>query len=97
MRIQLIVKRIVLMGCLVVGAVLLTVEGQAADSRMKEVTAPIAAGAMNVMASGAVEDSLKLCLARIPKDASVGQRLLAEQSCQGAERTRSTTQGASQY
>jgi len=52
---------------------------------------------MNILASGSVEDTLKLCLARIPKDASAGQRLLAEQSCQGAERIRSTSQGASQY
>jgi hypothetical protein len=33
------------------------------------------------VAAGAVEDSLAACLARIPKDASVGQRLIAEQSC----------------
>lgn len=33
------------------------------------------------MASGAVEDSLQACMARIPKDASIGQRMIAEQSC----------------
>lgn len=33
------------------------------------------------VASGAVEDSLNACLARIPKDASAGQRLVAEESC----------------
>lgn len=33
------------------------------------------------MAAGAVEDSLKACIARIPKDASIGQRMIAEQSC----------------
>jgi hypothetical protein len=31
---------------------------------------------------GAVEDTLVTCLAGIPKEASPGQRLLAEQSCQ---------------
>lgn len=97
MRIQQFVKHVVVMGCLVGSAVLPAVQGQAADPRAKESAAPIATGEMNVMASGSVEDTLKLCLARIPKDASAGQRLLAEQSCQGAERTRSTSQGASQY
>ena len=33
------------------------------------------------IAAGAVEDSLKACMARIPKDASAGQRMLAEESC----------------
>ena len=33
------------------------------------------------VASGAVEDNSNACMARIPKDASAGQRLLAEESC----------------
>ncbi len=33
------------------------------------------------IATGAAEDSLNDCMARIPKDASSGQRMLAEQSC----------------
>jgi PBP1b-binding outer membrane lipoprotein LpoB len=33
------------------------------------------------IASGSAEDSLEACLSRIPKDASSGQRMLAEQSC----------------
>lgn len=33
------------------------------------------------VASGAVEDNLNACMARIPKDASAGQRMLAEESC----------------
>jgi hypothetical protein len=38
--------------------------------------------------SGAVEDTLMACLAGIPKAASAGQKMLAEQSChQEAERT----------
>lgn len=97
MRIQSFVNRVVLMGCLVVSAVSMTVDGHAAEPRTRESAAPIATSEMNVLASGSSEDTLKLCLARIPTDASAGQRLLAEQSCQGAERTRSTSQGASQY
>ncbi len=34
-----------------------------------------------IVASGAAEDSQSDCTARIPKDATAGQRLLAEQSC----------------
>lgn len=33
------------------------------------------------VASGAVEDTSNACMARIPKDASAGQRMLAEESC----------------
>lgn len=33
-------------------------------------------------AAGAASDTLKACLARIPKDASVGQRMIAERSCE---------------
>lgn len=40
------------------------------------------------IATGAVEDTLKACMARIPKDASIGQRMTAEQSCGQDERDR---------
>ena len=43
---------------------------------------------LGVMASGAAEDTLKACMARIPEAASAGQRMLAEQSCAGEEETR---------
>lgn len=33
------------------------------------------------VASGSVEDSLEACIARIPQDASAGQRMLATESC----------------
>ena len=36
---------------------------------------------INRIASGAVEDSLAACMARIPGDASAGQKMLAEESC----------------
>ncbi len=49
------------------------------------------------VASGAVEDTLKACLARIPDKASVGQRMLAERTCQGEEGIRKTNQGAPQF
>ena len=33
------------------------------------------------MAAGAAEDTLGACMARIPKDATIGQRMIAEQGC----------------
>jgi hypothetical protein len=42
---------------------------------------------------GAPEDTLKACLARIPAQATVGQRMLAEQTCEREEAIRKTYQG----
>ncbi len=39
-------------------------------------------GGSGAAASGSVEDTLQACLARIPSDASAGQRMLAERSCE---------------
>lgn len=44
------------------------------------------------IASGAVEDSLQACMARIPHDASIGQRMIAEQSCWRDENDRKPIQ-----
>jgi hypothetical protein len=33
------------------------------------------------MGAGAAEDTLGACMARIPKDATIGQRMIAEQGC----------------
>lgn len=41
--------------------------------------------ASTLQAAGSVEDSLQACLGRIPKDATAGQRMIAEQSCQRDE------------
>jgi len=42
---------------------------------------PAATLPSNAIAAGASEDSLQACLARIPKNATTGQRLMAELSC----------------
>ena len=39
-------------------------------------------------AVGSAEDSLQACMGRIPKDASIGQRMIAEQSCHRDESDR---------
>ncbi|UVT14766.1 MAG: hypothetical protein H8K04_13060 [Nitrospira sp.] len=78
-----------------------TLLAQAADSHLKGsmIVPPTEArdapiGARAVVASGAAEDSLTACQARIPALASAGQRMLAEQSCAGAEETRKTIRSA---
>ncbi len=50
------------------------------------------AAATSAAASGTSGDSLAACMARIPKDASAGQRMLAEGSCERDEAARQTTQ-----
>ena len=54
-------------------------------------------GERAVMASSAAEDTLKTCIARIPEVASAGQRMLAEQSCAGEEKTRSASRSAPKF
>jgi hypothetical protein len=49
------------------------------------------------VAPGASEDTLKACIARIPKVASVGQHMLAEQSCVGEEKTRKAMRSAPKF
>jgi hypothetical protein len=43
--------------------------------------APTSSQNRDRIASGAVDDTLEQCLARIPPEASVGQKMLAEQGC----------------
>ena len=52
---------------------------------------------LSEVASGAVEDTLKACRARIPDKSSVGQRMLAERTCHGEETVRKTNQGPPQF
>jgi hypothetical protein len=54
--------------------------GQAAD-RQAETGVQDPAAITEPNAAGAVEDTLQACMARIPQDASIGQRMIAEQSC----------------
>lgn len=65
------------------------VEVHAADVKPAKVVVPVAPAAV---ASGAVEDTLQICLARIPQGATPGQRLMAEQSCHRDESGRASMQ-----
>ena len=53
------------------------------DSMMSEGTSSInkAGSSQNRIAAGVEEEALDTCIARIPKDATAGQRMLAEQTC----------------
>jgi hypothetical protein len=67
---------------LLTGVLFLSAEG--ADKASTK-PAPQATAPSRSIASGASEDSLTTCLGRIPKDSTVGQRLLAETSCKRDE------------
>lgn len=70
------------------GGILLTPAAEAADPKPATIGAPQSAA----VASGAVEDTLAVCLARIPQGATIGQRLVAEQSCQRDDSGRTAIQ-----
>ena len=70
---------------------------QAADLLVERTKGFAPMAELGVMASGAVEDTLKACMARIPAFASAGQRMLAEQSCAGEEEVRKTLRSAPKF
>lgn len=95
---------VLLVVLLIALSILSTPPAQAADSHVEGtmVLAPIEElgvpiGELAVMASGAAEDTLKACKARIPKLASVGQHMLAEQSCAGEEAARKAIRSAPKF
>ena len=61
---------------------------QAAEQPGRGNVAESAAPAVPGVAAGAVEDTLQACMARIPRDASIGQRMVAERGCQRDESDR---------
>ncbi len=97
-------------GVVLIGALLAllsmwsTVSAQPADSHMKGtmIVSPIKApdttsGDLTEMAAGATDDTLKACRARIPELASVGQHMLAEQSCVGEANVRQALRSAPKF
>jgi hypothetical protein len=88
MRTYLIIKRIVVVVSLILISSIPAFAEQAVDQT---------SGRSVIQAVGAVEDTLKACLTRIPKDGSAGQRLLAEQNCQGDQRNREMILVAPQF
>lgn len=70
---------------------------QAADLLVERTMGFAPMAELDVMASGAAEDTFNACLARIPAFATAGQRLLAEQSCAGEEEVRKTMRSAPRF
>jgi hypothetical protein len=66
----------------------------AAGKTPKASAPPTQSEGRSTVASGAVEDSTQACLARIPKDATAGQRMIAEHSCKRDQESRQPMQDA---
>ena len=73
---------------IVFAASLMLVPAQATDQPRGKLETGSAANARPGIAAGAAEDTFKACMARIPKDASIGQRMIAEQGCMPDESDR---------
>jgi hypothetical protein len=97
MRSHLTVKRLVLFTSVLSISLWGVPSTYPADALVEGTTVLAPTEALGVVASGAAEDTLKACLARIPAEASAGQRMLAEQSCAGEDGTRQLIQGAPQF
>jgi len=91
-RTVLFIRRTVLVSLLSLLAWLPALPALAVDQPSGEVIPSAPPLERGVMAAGSVEDTLKACLARIPQDASVGQRMMAEQSCDRDEMDRKSFQ-----
>lgn len=65
---------------------------QAGDQSSGKSTPSASTAGLSIAASDAVGDTLKACLARIPKDSSAGQRMIAEQGCGRDEGNRKSIQ-----
>ena len=96
MRICLFIRRIVIFTSLVLISWLPALATQAADQPSGGSPPVVVTGEPAMMAAG-VEDTLKSCLARIPKGGSAGQRMLAKQSCKQDEGTRKASQDATKF
>ena len=70
---------------------------QAADKPSGATTPSASAEGLREVAAGAVEDTLKACLARIPKDGTAGQRMIAEQACEQEDAVRQLNQAAPRF
>ena len=66
--------------------------GLAAGSAQDREPAMVAPGFDANIAAGAAEDTLQACRARIPQDATIGQVMIAEQSCWRDENERKPAQ-----
>jgi hypothetical protein len=95
MKHELFIKRTILVAFLVMIPFILpglTLAGESGKETLSSAEAQ--AHGLAQIAEGSVIDTLKLCLGRIPQDASVGQLLLAEQNCQQVQAARTIHQAS---
>lgn len=97
MRIYPFIRRIVIFTSLMLICGLPALATQAADQPSVGSPPIVLTGEPAMMAAGAANDTLKACLARIPKDGSAGQRMLATQGCEQNEGTRKASQDAPKF
>jgi hypothetical protein len=81
MKTSLYLKHTILAMPLLFAASFAFAPAQAADLQPGKRAAGPAALAEPGIAAGAAEDTLEACMARIPQNASLGQRMIAEQGC----------------
>ena len=97
MRIYPFIRRVVIFTSLVLICGLPALATQAADQPSGGSLPVVLTGEPAMIAAGAVEDTQKACLARIPTDGSAGQRMLATQNCKQDEETRKASQDAPKF
>lgn len=88
MHTHLVITRIVLMAVLALIPWIAAPSAEAAGKAPKASAPPTQSDGRSSVASGAAEDSQQACLARIPKDATAGQRMIAEHSCKRDQTSR---------
>jgi hypothetical protein len=89
-----LVTRIILVASLALIPWIAAPIADAAGKAPKASAPPTQSEGRSTVASGAVEDTRQACLARIPKDATAGQRLIAEDSCKRDQTSRQSIQDA---
>ena len=92
MMTTLLTKRTISVLTVLLAASLGLVSTQAADREPASVAPGSGTTTEPGIAAGSVEDTLQACIARIPKDASIGQRMIAEQGCGRDENDRKPIQ-----
>ena len=85
MKHELFITRIILVASLMLFLLILPGLSQAEDLVKGTMVIPeVSSQGIEQIAVESIQDSLKACLDRIPSDATVGQLMLAKQTCQHA-------------
>lgn len=94
MNTHLVITRIIVIASLVLIPWISTPSADAAGKAPKLSAPPTQSEGRSTVASGSTEDSQQACLARIPKVATAGQRMVAEDSCKRDQESRQSFQNA---